>query len=227
MKKIDTRPMAYFFGLLLLASALVVSSKESSIGPLPCPVEFKGSQEAIPKSMRAEMKKTCWRPGCPVALSDLRYLRVSYWTFDSNVAEGELVIHKNVADEVLAIFRELFQARFPMAKMRLIQSYGGDDDKSMADNNTSAFNCRAIKGRPGVFSKHSWGRAIDINPLLNPFVKNGQVSPPAAKTYANRSQLRPGMIQKGDVVTRAFAKHGWRWGGNWRRSKDYQHFEKF
>jgi hypothetical protein len=109
--------------------------------------------------------------------------------------------------------------------MRLVDDYGGGDRRSMAANNTSAFNCRSVVGRPGVWSQHSYGWAIDINPVQNPFVMSGgTVLPPAGEAYVDRSRRAPGMIHRGDVVYRAFASIGWEWGGDWSSSKDYQHF---
>jgi hypothetical protein len=108
--------------------------------------------------------------------------------------------------------------------MERVEAYGGDDDASMAADNTSAFNCREITGG-GAFSNHSWGTAIDVNPLENPYVKGDVVLPDAGAAYLDRSDVRPGMIVDGDVVVTAFAAIGFEWGGDWNRLKDYQHFE--
>ncbi len=165
-----------------------------------------------------------WRPGCPVAIEDLRLLSVDHWGFDGRVHRGELVVHRDQAGRVLHVMGQLFEARFPIERMQLVDVYGGDDDRSMAANNTSAFNCRSVSGRAGVWSQHSYGWAVDINPVQNPYVSGGRVSPPAGAVYADRSLRRPGMIHAGDAVVRAFASIGWGWGGNWGSAKDYQHF---
>ena len=124
------------------------------------------------------------------------------------------------------IFKDLFDAKFPIEKICLIDAYKGIDDLSMADNNSSGFNCRMSAGNSKKFSKHSYGVAIDINPLVNPYVKNGTVLPPEGRNYLDRDATVKGMIRKGDDCYTAFIKRGWTWGGAWKHSKDYQHFEK-
>jgi hypothetical protein len=165
-----------------------------------------------------------WHEGCPVPIEDLRLLTLDFWGFDGSVHSGELVVHRDVADDVVVVFRELFDARFPIRRMRLVDDYGGDDDRSMAANNTSAFNCRPVTGG-SAWSGHSYGRAIDINPIQNPYVTGGgTVLPPAGGAYTDRSLQSKGMIHPGDVVLRAFSSVGWGWGGNWSDPTDYQHF---
>jgi hypothetical protein len=159
-----------------------------------------------------------------VPVEDLRLLTVSYWGFDDRAHAGELVVHRDVARDVIRVFGMLFRARFPIKRMVLVDAYGGDDDRSMAANNTSAFNCRAVTGG-SAFSEHSYGLAIDINPSLNPYItSSGAVLPPSAERFADRTLEEPGMIHAGDVVVRAFATVGWEWGGSWSSIKDYQHF---
>ena len=165
-----------------------------------------------------------WRPGCPVPLEDLRLVTVEHWGFDGRMHQGELVVHRSYARAVQDVFRRLAEARFPIEHVELVDVYLADDDRSMAANNTSAFNCRTLGGRPGMWSQHAYGWAIDINPVQNPYLRAGRVSPAASEPYVDRSVPRPGMIRPGDVVVRAFAGIGWRWGGNWTRFKDYQHF---
>jgi len=125
---------------------------------------------------------------------------------------------------VVWVFAELYAARFPVERMELVDVYDGNDDRSMVANNTSAFNCREVSGRPGVLSQHSMGTAIDINPLVNPWVRGSRIEPPEGAPYADRSVAHKGAINDGDVVVRAFAAIGWGWGGHWPDSKDYQHF---
>ena len=159
-------------------------------------------------------------------IADLAYLRLSHHGFDGAVHEGELVVHRDLAPEVIAIFKALFDHRFPVEKMRLVDDYQGDDDRSMADDNTSGFNCRPVAGKPLVFSKHSYGRAIDVNPLVNPRLSSGTVAPPAGAEYANRQRKGAGILRAGEGAVREFTRRGWTWGGGWVSMKDYQHFEK-
>jgi hypothetical protein len=166
-----------------------------------------------------------WRTGCPVPIEDLRLLNVTHWGFDRAVHGGELVVNEDAVAAILRVMRALFDARFPIAMMRLVDAYHGDDNRSTAADNTSAFNCRIVAGHPGVWSQHAYGRAIDINPLENPEVLgDGTVVPPAGAAYVDRSRRAKGMILSGGVVVRAFANVGWGWGGTWTSFKDYQHF---
>jgi hypothetical protein len=180
----------------------------------------------IPPEAQSHMRQVSWHPGCPVEISDLRQLQLSYIDFQGRPAQGKLIVHKDIAREVSAIFRDLFQHAFPIERMEPIESFAGDDDRSMAANNTSAFNCRDITGKPGKFSNHSWGRAIDINPLTNPYVKGDKVLPPEGRRYLDRSPAYTGGIVAGSFIVKLFAQYGWTWGGDWKDRKDYQHFEK-
>ncbi|MBU3917780.1 M15 family metallopeptidase [bacterium] len=187
--------------------------------------KFTVVKKPLPDWVVAKMKKHSWREGCPVPMEDLTYLYLKHWGYDGKIHDGRLVVHKKVADEMAAIFKTLFEIRFLIEKMKLIEDYKGSDDASMADNNTSAFNCREVTGKPGVFSKHSFGLAIDINPLMNPYIFKNEVFPTEGKKYGDRTKKAKGMILKGDVVQKAFVKRGWIWGGDWRTVKDYQHFQ--
>ncbi len=132
---------------------------------------FFGMALAVPAAVSTTMKtKNSWREGCPVPISDLSYLKLTHWGFDGQPRVGELVVHKKLALPVVKAFADLFQSRFPIERMELIDQYDGSDDRSMEANNSSAFNCRDITGKPGLWSKHSYGGAIDINPLQNPYV---------------------------------------------------------
>lgn len=187
------------------------------------PIGWYAHIAVIDAPTRARMRYS-WRRGCPVALKNLRLITMSYRGFDGEDHLGEMVVHKNVAANVVKVFRTLFRARYPIRRMRLVDAYKGSDDRSMAADNTSAFNCRKVTGGTG-WSQHSYGWAIDINPVENPYVtRGGKVLPPAGRKYANRSRKAKGMIHHGDVVWRAFRSIGWEWGGDWRSIKDYQHF---
>ncbi|HEV3365272.1 MAG TPA: M15 family metallopeptidase [Acidimicrobiia bacterium] len=155
-------------------------------------------------------------------LRDLRLVTITHWGFDGQPRPGELVVHTGHAENIRRVFAELFAARFPIEQVRLIDEFGGDDDRSMEANNTSAFNCRPVKGTTR-WSQHAFGRAVDINPIQNPYVTRAGVSPPAGRDYLRRDGSRQGLITaRGPVVT-AFARVGWGWGGAWS-NPDYQHF---
>ncbi len=202
------------------ASTTTTTTAEAPTTTVP---GFAASIRVIDVALAARMASS-WRAGCPVPLSSLRYVTVRHWGTDGVVHDGELVVHVDHADAIVTVFAELFVARFPIERMRLVDDYDGDDKASMRANNTSAFNCREVDGRPGVLSNHSWGTAIDINPLVNPWVKGSVVDPPEGRPYADRSRPVPGGVYRGDVVTQAFARIGWGWGGDWPTSKDWQHF---
>lgn len=187
--------------------------------------------EPVPAVVADRMRKFSWREGCPVPISQLRLLHVTH--LDQKGAErvGELIVHAAVAEEVVTIFRALYQARFPIEKMRIIDEYEGSDDRSMEDNNTSAFNCRAKTGKPNEYSLHSYGVAIDINPKINPYFRrtpNGPtaIAPASGAPYLDRTKSVPGLIRVGEPVHDSFVRRGWQWGGSWSDRVDYQHFQK-
>jgi hypothetical protein len=180
--------------------------------------------ESISAELAAEMVGVSWHPGCPVDVADLRLIRMPHWGFDGHVHPGELVVHRSVAAGVTSVFAQAFTARFPIRRMERIERYGGDDDASMAADNTSSFNCRPILGGNSM-SVHSWGLAIDINTVENPYVRGDVVAPPAGAPFLDRGDVRPGMIVDGDLLVTAFADIGFGWGGHWSSLKDYQHFE--
>ena len=150
-------------------------------------------------------------------------MTVRHWNDAGAVATGELVVHADSADAIARVFGELYAQRFPITRMQLVDVFGADDNASMRANNTSAFNCRPVAGTDR-WSEHSYGRAIDLNPVENPYVSGSTVSPPAGAAYLDRGDARPGMVRRGDAVHRVFTQMGWGWGGDWSSSKDYQHF---
>jgi poly-gamma-glutamate synthesis protein (capsule biosynthesis protein) len=178
----------------------------------------------IGPATRELMTGRSWRPGCPVGFPDLRIVRVTFWGFDRRAHTGRLVVHRWYADEMVRVFRKLYDARFPIRRMRLVDRYGADDKRSMAANNTSAFNCRWRGGVCCRWSQHAYGKALDLNPVQNPFIWSGGVSPPAGRNYLDRSDRRRGMVFRRDRVWWAFRAAGWEWGGDWSDEKDYQHF---
>lgn len=164
-----------------------------------------------------------------ISYEDLAYVHVLHYGFDGQVQEGELICNQAIAQDLVEIFRALYDNQYPIEKIRLVDEYGADDESSMADNNTSCFNYRTVPNKT-TLSNHSYGRAIDINPLYNPYVrtKNGEilVSPDNAAPYADRGADFPYKIDQNDLCYKLFIQHGFRWGGAWNSSKDYQHFEK-
>ena len=164
-----------------------------------------------------------WRPGCPVGPEGLRTVEVTHWGYDGRVRTGRLVVAAELTASVAAVMGELYAAGFPIEEMSPVEAYGGDDEASMAANNTSAFNCRAVTGGSS-WSEHAYGRAIDVNPLVNPYVADTYVLPPGGAAYLDRDGLGTGMIRDGDATVTAFAVHGWEWGGSWVSPKNYQHF---
>ena len=185
--------------------------------------EFEWTTTPVDGSSRGELAST-WRPECPVALEDLRLVELSHWNYEGESVTGRLVVRHDHVGAVVEIFGRLHGLRFPIERMQLIDEYAGDDQASMADNNSSGFNCREIAGSPGVWSQHARGGAVDVNPLVNPWVQASRVDPPEGGIYADRDQDVPGLIRAGDAVIDAFAEAGWGWGGDWSSSKDYQHF---
>ena len=197
--------------------------------PKPLPARFKGTTSTLPAALAAKMQGTTWHPGCPVPLSRLRLLTLRYWGFDGRVHEGPMVVNTIVARQVVTVFQALFQARFPIETMRLAVRYRPNhDDPNDKRDYTAGFNCRPVltaRGPINTFSQHSYGWAIDINPIQNPYVTfDGYVRNKNARPFRNRSLRRPGMIHPDDRVVRAFASIGWKWGGYWAGDKDYMHF---
>lgn len=181
-----------------------------------------------------EIKQRIWnisyKENKNISLNELRYLRVLHRGFDGNTYVGELIVNQVITQDILEIMKELYYNDYPIEKMVLIDEYAGDDEASMEDNNTSAFNYRAISGTT-TLSKHSLGMAIDINPKYNPYVvtrANGEIviSPENGITYADRTKDFSYKIDENDLCVRLFLEHGFSWGGNWTSPKDYQHFEK-
>ena len=164
---------------------------------------------------------------CRVSYDDLRYVRILYMDFDGLEQEGELMVNRRVADDVIDIFYKLYQKQYPLASVRLVDDFGqpGDDGDSMRANNSSAFCYRQVTGTAHL-SWHSFGAAIDINPLQNPYMNKGRVSPEEAREYLDRKDKRPHMIDHSDYAYKVFIAHGWKWGGDWNGDKDYQHFYK-
>ena len=200
--------------------------------PMPedsVPAEVKAepvfTAEPIPAAVEARMRGVSYPDDAEVKLSDLRYLRLSYVDFNGDDQVGELVCNKAVAGDLVAIFKALYDARYPIRSIRLIDDFDGDDEASMAADNTSCFNYRRKTGMREL-SKHARGLAVDINPFENPYVRPSRVRPAGASAFADRTKDFPHKIDKNDLCYKLFREHGFSWGGSWRSVKDYQHFEK-
>ena len=188
------------------------------------------SVQPIPDSVFLRMKGRSWPEGCTVRRADLRYLRLSHFDAEKKEHVGEMVCNKAIANDLLEIFRELYRHKYPIQRIRLIDDYEAEDERSMRDNNTSCFCYRTVSGTTKL-SKHATGMAVDINTLYNPYVRTGKdgrriVEPATATEYVDRRKSFPYKIVKGDLLYRLFLQHGFTWGGSWRTMKDWQHFEK-
>jgi D-alanyl-D-alanine carboxypeptidase len=203
------------------AASVVVLVGTASASPAPS--QFRGKIERIDAAQAKRMTGVSWRRGCPVRLRDLRLLTMTHRGFDGGVRSGQLVVHRDVARSVLGVFRRLYEAHFPIRRMIPVDAYGASDFRSIEADNTSAFNCRYVEGT-SRWSEHASGRAIDVNPIENPYVSGGGTSHRASISYVARVPRRPGMAYEGGVLVRAFDAIGWGWGGRWTSVKDYQHF---
>lgn len=182
----------------------------------------------IPDDIFEKMQGKSYKENCTVPREELRYLHILHVGFDNNTHEGELIVNKRIAEDVLDIFKELCKAGYQIEKVRLIDEYNAQDELSMRDNNSSAFNFRYISYST-ILSKHAMGLAVDINTLYNPYIKqvDGRlnIEPANAVQYVDRNRQFPHKIDHDDLCYKLFTKYGFEWGGDWEDSKDYQHFE--
>lgn len=222
MKKVFSLLIIMCLGLLLFGTQAEAGKMDKKTSEFYAE-EFDESSEIF-----ARIKGLSYKDNCTVPLSDLRYLHVLHVGFDGQTHEGEIICNKYIADDLLEIFEELYEAQYPIEKIKLVDEYDADDEKSMADNNSSSFNFRYISYSKKI-SKHGYGLAMDINTLYNPYVKTvkGKLSiePANAAAYVDRSKDFPYKIDKEDLAYKLFTAHGFEWGGAWKNSKDYQHFE--
>jgi hypothetical protein len=210
------------FGILFFFSTFLIAG----VNPHP-----------IPAKIQKQMKRAgSWKPGCPVPLRDLSYLRLPYIGFDGKRHTGELIVHRTVAMEIRQIFDELFKVGYPIHQMKLVSIYNANDSKSIDHDNTSAFNCRPVTGGK-KWSNHSYGKAVDINPIENPYInRRGYIRNTYSRKEYGKTRIRRhydksnpndfSVILPEDKIVNLFKKYGWRWGGDWHSIKDYQHFEK-
>ena len=202
--------------IALLGAVAALGFCVSETQARPAAPSFSGTIEAV---RWAELRHS-YRAGCPVGPSRLRTVHVSYWDFAGKPRAGAVVVARTQAAAILGVFRKLWEARFPIRRLRPVSEYRGSDDDSMAADNTSAFNCRFVGGT-SRWSLHAYGTAIDVNPVENPYVGGSAVSPAAGRAYVDRTPYRKGMAVPGGVLVRAFAAAGWKWGASFG---DYQHF---
>lgn len=183
----------------------------------------------IPDEIFAKMQGKSYKDDCTIPRDDLRYIHVLHKNIEGETLEGEMVCSKLIAEDLLEIFRELYEQSYPIEKMRLIDEYDANDELSMTDNNSSCFNYRTIS-HTNKISKHGLGVAVDINTLYNPYTKvvDGEriIEPAAGAPYLDRDAEFPYKIERGDLCYNLFIAHGFEWGGDWPDRKDYQHFEK-
>jgi SpoIID/LytB domain protein len=207
-------------------SIVVRGGDQLHVSDPPATGSFEGSVAPVGPTLRARLIGRDWHHGCPVPIDQLRLVRVSYWTFTGDIGRGPLVVNERVAHDVLWVFHRLFEARFPIHRIGLPPRYRPPRPSDWYNTRdlSAAFNCRPATGSPGTLSQHSYGWAIDVNPLENPYVGSDGILRRAAKPYLDRTRRTPGMIHPGDVVVRSFAAIGWGWGGDWQTIKDYMHF---
>ena len=210
--------------IIILAASIVIL--------LLCTQAFADTQDfytsKITDEIFARIKGKSFKDNCPLSLDDLRYLHVLHKDLDGNIHEGEMICNAYIADDVLEILRKLFEADYPIERIRLVDEYDADDEMSMRDNNSSSFNFRFISHTTKI-SKHGLGLEVDINTRYNPYVKvvDGKniLEPANAADYVDRTRNFPYKIDTDDLCYKLFIEKGFEWGGNWQSVKDYQHFE--
>jgi hypothetical protein len=209
---------------LLLITLIFISTLSANVNPF----KILSINSDIKKRM---IEGNSFKKNCPVPLKDLRYLSIKHLGFDGKDKIGELIVHKSISSDTLKIFDELYKIKYPIYKMKLVSDYKGDDWVSIEANNTSAFNCRPITGKKNKWSKHAYGKAIDINPIENPYIsRKGHISHKDSLKYRTRNHKLEtlkdkAVLLKEDKAVKIFEKYGWKWGGDWITIKDYQHFE--
>ena len=210
------------FGQILPTPPELVHRSLPTADRLPPPGDGRYASTVAPVPADVLARST-WQPSCPVSAAELRYLTMSFWGYDGRAHTGEMIVNARVADAVTRVFGHLFEARFPIEEMRVVAAPELDAPPTGDGNNTTAFVCRdaVVLKR---WSTHAYGLAIDLNPFCNPYVRGDLVLPELSSSYLDRTNVRPGMIEPGDVAVRSFAAIGWPWGGEWSTPKDIQHF---
>ena len=219
-RPLPLRPDGY--GQVLPTPPELVERRLPTPDRLPPPASGGYESTVVPVPVEVLARST-WRPDCPVRLDELRYLTMSFWGFDGRPHTGEMLVHAEVAHDVVGVFEELFAARFPIEEMRVVAPPRLDLPPTGDGNITSAFDCRPARGQTR-FSTHAYGLAIDVNPFHNPYRRGDLVLPELASAYLDRDWERPGMLAEGGVVVQAFDAIGWEWGGRWSSPLDLMHF---
>jgi D-alanyl-D-alanine carboxypeptidase-like protein len=204
--------------------AVALSSLALAVQP------FQSAVAPLSPQLRAQLNGPYWRSACPVALSNLRVLTVSHWDFNGRTTTGQLIVNRRAAWPLANVFRRLHELRFRIRHLRLADAYGPESGKPADDDISGSFECRQAVPSPcsggtgtGTWSMHTFGLAVDLNPIENPYVGCGRVSHRTSRPYLNRTRIRPGMVTP--AVIKAFASIGWSWGGAWAgNTKDYMHF---
>ena len=205
----------------MLAVAVAVTAALAGPAAPAAPPAFGFTAERLPPAIKAQITGSSWHRGCPVGRRDLRYVRVSHRTWSGGTRTGELIVHRDAVPAMRIAFGRLYRAHFPIRRLRLVDAYGASDSASIDADNTSAFNCRRVTGGSS-WSEHAYGRAIDVNPIENPYVfADGTTTHPASEPYLDRTRHRRGMAFRGGKLVRAFRHAGWKWGASFR---DFQHF---
>jgi hypothetical protein len=205
-------------------TAGVVLSLLAPVAAAPATAATPGYTSSVSRVTAKDLPHS-WRPGCPVGPAQLRAVQLAFWGFDGRRHTGRIVVHEQAVRATTTVFGRLYAARFPVRSIRPVDDFGGSDDRSMAADNTSGFNCRkAVASGPPRWSAHAYGKAIDLNPVENPYVQGRRVDPPNGRAFTRRTPYRPGMAVSGGTAVKAFAAVGWAWGGRWTGSPDYQHF---
>ena len=205
--------------LIALTSTLALANFSANVSPI------------TPQIKKRMVNGGSYKAGCPAPLSSLKFVTLKYIGFDGKEHTGELIVNKSVTKDIVSIFKALYNAKYPIRKIHLVSNYGGSDFASIEADNTSAFNCRPVDGT-NKWSKHSFGKAIDINPIENPFVtRSGHTSHRASRKFVRRARVSNtpayrALILRNDYIVKLFKQHGWRWGGDFNSYKDYQHFDK-
>ena len=210
---------------------MVIVAAAAGLAVAGCPVASPQPSPAVPRTAPPSVRTVTlaelgasWHRGCPVGPESLRRVELDYRGFDGATHRGALVVNKEIVDDVVAVFGALAAMRYPIERMQTVEHYpGAEDELSMQDNNTSGFNCRPLGNG---WSEHAYGRAVDVNPLVNPYRDaSGDLQPKTAARYLDRTRDDLGLLHAGDAAVRAFTDRGWHWGGAWSNPVDYQHFE--
>lgn len=211
-------------GIARSTPPLLRNRRLATVDVLP-PPDGKRFVSSVRQAPRRVLRRSTWRASCPVSANELSYVTTSFWGFDARPHTGELLVHRSVARDIVSVFRSLYRARWPIEEMRITRMRELNAPPTGDGNNTGAFVCRPARVS-SRWSEHAYGLAVDVNPFHNPYLRARLVLPERALAYADRSWRRPGMIFPGDVVTRAFARIGWGWGGDWSSAKDWMHFSR-